>query len=181
MTTNSPAPGAGARILDEATLEGLGQTLLNEILRSAALPPTAPGAAAAARPRDEKPVEAPAPKPAPPPTAPYPNAEFVVPREAAGAPPELWSLAQTWDPFMVFNEACAVPERDAAPSPVLPAFVPEMASGGSYYFLEPASPTAELPEYGPSFDVEAVRRDFPILHKPVDGKPLVYLDNAATT
>jgi cysteine desulfurase/selenocysteine lyase len=31
------------------------------------------------------------------------------------------------------------------------------------------------------FDVEAVRRDFPILSKTVHGKPLVYLDNAATS
>jgi cysteine desulfurase/selenocysteine lyase len=30
------------------------------------------------------------------------------------------------------------------------------------------------------FDVEDVRRDFPILHRSVNGKPLVYLDNAAT-
>ncbi len=30
------------------------------------------------------------------------------------------------------------------------------------------------------FDVAAVRRDFPILDQPVHGKPLVYLDNAAT-
>src|SRR5215467_11096108 len=33
----------------------------------------------------------------------------------------------------------------------------------------------------PSFDVEKVRRDFPVLHQSVHGKPLVYLDNAATT
>src|SRR5690242_8655049 len=32
-----------------------------------------------------------------------------------------------------------------------------------------------------NFDVEAVRRDFPVLHQQVHGKPLVYLDNAATT
>ncbi len=32
-----------------------------------------------------------------------------------------------------------------------------------------------------TFDVENVRRDFPILHQKVHGKPLVYLDNAATT
>lgn len=31
------------------------------------------------------------------------------------------------------------------------------------------------------FDVEAVRRDFPILAREIGGKPLVYLDNAATT
>jgi cysteine desulfurase/selenocysteine lyase len=31
------------------------------------------------------------------------------------------------------------------------------------------------------FDVEAVRRDFPILWQKINGKPLVYLDNAATS
>jgi cysteine desulfurase / selenocysteine lyase len=33
----------------------------------------------------------------------------------------------------------------------------------------------------PLFDVERVRADFPILRREVHGKPLVYLDNAATT
>jgi cysteine desulfurase/selenocysteine lyase len=32
-----------------------------------------------------------------------------------------------------------------------------------------------------AFDVERVRREFPILHQKVNGKPLVYLDNAATS
>ncbi|HXJ91411.1 MAG TPA: cysteine desulfurase [Terriglobia bacterium] len=31
------------------------------------------------------------------------------------------------------------------------------------------------------FDVERIRQDFPILHQRVHGKPLVYLDNAATS
>ena len=31
------------------------------------------------------------------------------------------------------------------------------------------------------FDIDAIRADFPILHQQVKGKPLVYLDNAATT
>lgn len=31
------------------------------------------------------------------------------------------------------------------------------------------------------FDVEKIRADFPILHREVHGKPLVYLDNGATT
>jgi len=31
------------------------------------------------------------------------------------------------------------------------------------------------------FDIDSIRRDFPILHEMVYGKPLVYLDNAATT
>ena len=32
-----------------------------------------------------------------------------------------------------------------------------------------------------AFDVERIRQDFPILHQKVHGKPLVYLDNAATS
>jgi len=32
-----------------------------------------------------------------------------------------------------------------------------------------------------TFDVEKIRADFPILHQQVNGQPLVYLDNAATT
>ncbi len=40
----------------------------------------------------------------------------------------------------------------------------------------------KIPEpCGGAFDVARVRRDFPILHQRVHGKPLVYLDNAATT
>ena len=40
---------------------------------------------------------------------------------------------------------------------------------------------AELPVSGnPKFDVERVRKDFPILDTQVHGKPLVYLDNAAS-
>ncbi len=52
-----------------------------------------------------------------------------------------------------------------------------------FYFLQgikgatlPAPPTALS-----SFDVEGVRRDFPALHQRVNGHPLIYLDNAATT
>ena len=32
-----------------------------------------------------------------------------------------------------------------------------------------------------ALDVRAIRRDFPILRQRIHGKPLVYLDNAATT
>jgi cysteine desulfurase/selenocysteine lyase len=56
-----------------------------------------------------------------------------------------------------------------------------------YYFLEYAAP-----EFQPSFvapsvtgreplDVLQIRRDFPILQERVNGRPLVWLDNAATT
>ena len=32
-----------------------------------------------------------------------------------------------------------------------------------------------------TFDINKIRSDFPILKTSVNGKPLVYLDNAATT
>ena len=31
------------------------------------------------------------------------------------------------------------------------------------------------------FDVESIRKDFPILSRSVNGKPLIYFDNAATS
>lgn len=65
----------------------------------------------------------------------------------------------------------------------LPAAAPPSAPGhGSYYFLDqPASvPQTDVGRF-PAFDVQAVRRDFPILAERVNGKPLVWFDNAATT
>ncbi|MEF8755350.1 MAG: family 2A encapsulin nanocompartment cargo protein cysteine desulfurase [Accumulibacter sp.] len=65
----------------------------------------------------------------------------------------------------------------------LPEAVPAQPPGGSgYYFLDqPASlPPVDATRF-PAFDVQAVRRDFPILAERVNGKPLVWFDNAATT
>ncbi len=42
-----------------------------------------------------------------------------------------------------------------------------------------SAPTAEADEF--AFDVEALRADFPILEREVDGRPLVYLDSANTS
>ncbi len=54
-----------------------------------------------------------------------------------------------------------------------------------FYFLERyAKGGASLPAPAASlstFEVESVRRDFPALHQRVNGHPLIYLDNAATT
>ncbi|PVX77006.1 family 2A encapsulin nanocompartment cargo protein cysteine desulfurase [Paraburkholderia unamae] len=52
------------------------------------------------------------------------------------------------------------------------------------YFLddkENAAPRTPAGGAHPPFDVNAVRRDFPILQERVNGKPLVWFDNAATT
>ncbi|WP_055527972.1 family 2A encapsulin nanocompartment cargo protein cysteine desulfurase [Streptomyces graminilatus] len=83
-----------------------------------------------------------------------------------------------------------------SPPPALPGFghlglppLPEpaapTATTGPYYFVQEGSAPglpAELPlDRHPAFDVRAVRRDFPILSELVNGRPLVWLDNAATT
>ncbi len=58
---------------------------------------------------------------------------------------------------------------------------------GHFYFLDQADHPARnshVPAQGPiqaGFDVQAVRRDFPILQERVNGKPLIWFDNAATT
>ena len=58
---------------------------------------------------------------------------------------------------------------------------------GSFYFLDHARAphsNEHLPKTGsahPPFDVNAIRRDFPILQERVNGRQLVWFDNAATT
>ena len=44
-----------------------------------------------------------------------------------------------------------------------------------------SSSSAITPVVGPGVDVETVRTEFPVLHQMVNGKPLVYLDNASTS
>ena len=43
------------------------------------------------------------------------------------------------------------------------------------------SPVDTLNRTSEKFDVERVRADFPVLHQTVNGKPLIYLDNAASS
>ena len=67
----------------------------------------------------------------------------------------------------------------------------ESAATPEYYFLRGGDVSGKSPlacqSYPktaaptPKFDVEGVRRDFPALHQFVNGKPLIWLDNAATT
>ena len=64
---------------------------------------------------------------------------------------------------------------------------PSTTGGSSFYFLNEVSALAKeaqlpgLVAAHPPFDVHAVRRDFPILQERVNGNPLAWLDNAATT
>lgn len=52
---------------------------------------------------------------------------------------------------------------------------------GNYSFLTAANPVPRLPDEHEVFDVDAIRADFPILNEVVNGKPLIWFDNAATT
>ena len=62
--------------------------------------------------------------------------------------------------------------------------------GPVFYFLDEAMPygsaartgkVQEIASAHPAFDANAFRRDFPILRELVNGRPLIWLDNAATT
>ncbi len=72
----------------------------------------------------------------------------------------------------------------AKPTGSIPA---SAGSASSFYFLDELKTggfNAQAPSLAsahPAFDVQAVRRDFPILKERVNGQPLVWFDNAATT
>ncbi len=71
-----------------------------------------------------------------------------------------------------------------APAQIAPA---STDTGSAFYFLDELKTggfNAQTPEFTsahPAFDVQAIRRDFPILKERVNGHPLVWFDNAATT
>ena len=85
-------------------------------------------------------------------------------------------------------------DRPAA-SQAAPSVAPAQHTAGSHYFLNlnegsqfpghTSATTDSVPHAGPSahppFDVNAIRRDFPILQERVNGRQLVWFDNAATT
>jgi len=75
----------------------------------------------------------------------------------------------------------ALREASASLGLAPPAGAATAASG--YYFLDEyaAAPRGGVPSHAASYDVLTVRRDFPLLAERVNGKPLVWLDNAATT
>jgi cysteine desulfurase/selenocysteine lyase len=71
---------------------------------------------------------------------------------------------------------------------------PAVPAGGSgrgdpnqhFYFVDPAgNQSGSVPQLSQEkqtpYDVHAVRRDFPILHQKVHGKPLIWLDSGATS
>jgi cysteine desulfurase/selenocysteine lyase len=109
-------------------------------------------------------------------------AATALPGLAAFAPPELPYETELRSLF------------DVSPIKLSEATPSATSSTPEFYFLRTlaAAPAIELPgaaeglKFAPGaaaapFDFHAVRRDFPILEERVDGRPLVWLDNAATT
>ena len=81
--------------------------------------------------------------------------------------------------------------KTANGNPLLGFSNAESQATPEYYFLRGDNPSGKSPlacqSYPknaapiPKFDIDGVRRDFPALHQLVNGKPLIWLDNAATT
>ena len=76
------------------------------------------------------------------------------------------------------NPLLGIPEAESLATPEY-----YFLNGGNASGKSPAAcqsyPTNTVPI--PKFDIEGVRRDFPALHQIVNGKPLIWFDNAATT
>ncbi len=65
----------------------------------------------------------------------------------------------------------------SAESAQLPFTIPDSPTEPYYFLREPQQPIHQ-PE---GFDVATIRKDFPVLHQKIHGKPLAWFDNAATT
>lgn len=87
-------------------------------------------------------------------------------------------------PQHLAHRQCASPAGldFAGHAPSIPGV--NLAPAPDFYFISerPSAPARQnsLPPLS-AFDVETVRKDFPILHQQINGHPLVWLDNAATT
>lgn len=99
-------------------------------------------------------------------------------RQLSGLGPEL--------PGLPTGALPDTPQAAPVAAPGMPAWLPTSGVIPSFYFLNSLSKpgTADAlrdrTRHAP-FDVNAVRRDFPILSERVNGRPLIWFDNAATT
>ncbi|MGZ4525116.1 MAG: family 2A encapsulin nanocompartment cargo protein cysteine desulfurase, partial [Mycobacterium sp.] len=102
-----------------------------------------------------------------------------VPGVVAGAPP----APRGASPYSVPSWLPQAPSvADLGWSDAAPA-APHAPAGDehNYYFLTATESVPQLPDDHEVFDVNAIRADFPILKEVVNGKPLIWFDNAATT
>jgi cysteine desulfurase/selenocysteine lyase len=113
------------------------------------------------------------------------SAPALVPHaQAPNGVPDLALVAAPGYDGRAGSQVLGVPEAHAV-------WLPTTASNSapSFYFLDiaraPAQTGSGIPQASssahPPFDVNAIRRDFPILQERVNGRQLVWFDNAATT
>ncbi|WP_329561397.1 SufS family cysteine desulfurase [Kitasatospora sp. NBC_01266] len=103
----------------------------------------------------------------------------------AAAPRAVPGAAPSTAPTAGASGLGGVPQPPSSP---VPAALAHAAAGPRYWLAQQPveAPAVAAPTTPPStppsgFNVEAVRRDFPQLHREVNGRPLVWLDNGATT
>lgn len=102
---------------------------------------------------------------------------------AAHGPVTVVPAAGVADPVLALSPFYFLSEADGA-SGASPSAAPT-----GFYFIDSATPSqpgaSGTPQASsaahPPFDVHAIRRDFPILQERVNGRQLVWFDNAATT
>src|SRR5574343_1971330 len=120
--------------------------------------------------------------PASPPGSPYyflGQASPYTPSGATPAKPENRVVAQSFGLPGEGELKSLLAEIACSREPVAAAGQP--ANTGNFYFLDAGKVPETGPTARPAFDANAVRRDFPILNERVNGNPLVWFDNAATT
>ncbi|MCO4878533.1 family 2A encapsulin nanocompartment cargo protein cysteine desulfurase [Paraburkholderia caribensis] len=106
-----------------------------------------------------------------------PGADFTMPQQGAAAPASFGLPGED-----ELRELLSIHRFAPATDPY------ELPRGGTPYFAQgtqarsgPHASGAALPAGHPPFDVNAIRRDFPILQERVNGNQLIWFDNAATT
>ena len=137
-----------------------------------------------ARPLFSNPPTVPGPVPTAHPAPPLPDKSALAPdRSATVANP----FASPLDPHAPQLSGAVAHEPDyRAPASYDPLNQPRPLSSENTALAEtPVGTRSALPDdlglSSYSFDVEAIRRDFPILRERVNGRPLIWFDNAATT
>jgi cysteine desulfurase/selenocysteine lyase len=121
--------------------------------------------------------------------------DFAIPAGIVPTLPGVLAGARPNVPVSLSPSAFAIPgfPIDTPPLPHLsfptvPA-VPVTGDEANYYFTSALMPAAsgfdervpQLPDSHEIFEVHRLRADFPILRETVNGKPLIWFDNAATT
>ena len=186
--TNAPTPGvspAAARFpgaptvpdLDPVSLTATLARLANDLF---AAPPVASAPAAPAVPTQTAAPTA-VSAPAAPAAVSAPAAPVGSPFDIAPSFDALFALAgPSLGSFPVLHDPPSQPDAPYWTDAPRPAATPRV-SAATAYEINPVTELSLAPARGGDLDPHAIRREFPILQERVHGKPLVWLDNAATT